>query len=136
VREVARLVDERMRHIASQLATHDLPKLAILTALNIADELHNLREHYEREVSAAAPSRAGDDAGGHSRAAGAGEEDRRTRDEPASWFEAIFDAEEPERGRGERLSSRVSAKLHALRPSGQGSLAIDIDGPEEESRGS
>lgn len=50
VRRVARTVDERMRAIASQLAVHDVAKVAVLTALNIADELEGLREFYEQEL--------------------------------------------------------------------------------------
>src|SRR5918911_728617 len=50
VREVARLVDERMRQISSQVTTHDVLKIAVLTALNIADEMQNLRNYYEQEV--------------------------------------------------------------------------------------
>jgi|GEM_PF-621631 len=50
VRRVAELVDERMREIASQLAVHDAAKVAVLAALNLADELALVREHYEREI--------------------------------------------------------------------------------------
>ena len=38
--ELAQFVDSRMREIASQLSTLDPLKIAILAALNIADELH------------------------------------------------------------------------------------------------
>src|SRR2546423_695776 len=50
VRQIARLVDERMRQISSQMTTHDVVKIAVLTALNIADEMQNLRKYYEQEV--------------------------------------------------------------------------------------
>jgi cell division protein ZapA len=50
VRRVAELVDERMREIASQLAVHDAAKVAVLAALNLADELELVRQHYEREI--------------------------------------------------------------------------------------
>ena len=42
VREVARIVDERMREVAGNVSTAALGKVAILAAVNIADEL--LRE--------------------------------------------------------------------------------------------
>lgn len=38
--ELAQFVDSRMREIASQLSTLDPLKIAILAALNLADELH------------------------------------------------------------------------------------------------
>lgn len=50
VLRVAELVDERMREIASHLAVHDAAKVAVLAALNLADELELVREHYEREI--------------------------------------------------------------------------------------
>jgi len=42
VREVARIVDERMQDVAGKVSTAALGKVAILAAVNIADEL--LRE--------------------------------------------------------------------------------------------
>src|SRR5919206_3516108 len=47
---VARAVDERMLAVASQLAVHDVAKVAVLTALNFADELQTLKDSYEREL--------------------------------------------------------------------------------------
>ena len=38
-REVARLVDERMNYIADRIQTADSYRIAVLTALHIADEL-------------------------------------------------------------------------------------------------
>ncbi|HZT57145.1 MAG TPA: cell division protein ZapA [Pyrinomonadaceae bacterium] len=52
LRRVAQLVDERMRSIASQLAVHDVAKVAVLAALNLADELEILKDSFERELSA------------------------------------------------------------------------------------
>lgn len=52
VERVARLVDERMRAVASGLAVHDVAKVAVLTALNLADELEGLRDFYETELRA------------------------------------------------------------------------------------
>ncbi|HJQ34413.1 MAG TPA: cell division protein ZapA [Pyrinomonadaceae bacterium] len=47
---VARIVDERMRAIASGLAVHDVAKVAVITALNLADELEGLKNFYESEL--------------------------------------------------------------------------------------
>ena len=42
--ELARFVDSRMREVASQVATVDPMKIAILAALNIADEFSRYRK--------------------------------------------------------------------------------------------
>jgi cell division protein ZapA len=50
IRRVAAYVDEKMRLIADVARTVDTQKVAVLTALAIADELHRLREERgERE---------------------------------------------------------------------------------------
>lgn len=48
--ELARLVDSRMRDVAAQVATIDPLKIAILAALNIADEFSRLKSQRERAV--------------------------------------------------------------------------------------
>src|SRR5215213_2070083 len=52
VRRLARLVDERMHAVADGLAVHDVAKIAVLTALNLADELEGLKSFYETELRA------------------------------------------------------------------------------------
>jgi cell division protein ZapA len=49
LQEVAALVDRRMREIAEKVATVDTAKIAILAALNIADELFRCKKHQEGE---------------------------------------------------------------------------------------
>lgn len=44
LQELAELVDARMREISERVRTVDSVKIAILAALNIADELHQCRE--------------------------------------------------------------------------------------------
>lgn len=154
VRQIAQLVDERMRQISTQFTTHDVSKIAVLAALNIADELQRMKDYYEREQPTqppqTLPAASGD--GGESRDArggGAGEsggragpEGREARGEregregkePESWFEAIFDSEEPRRERGERLSSQSAAKLQSLRPTApQEPLTIEPEREKDES---
>jgi len=48
--ELARFVDSRMRDVAAQVATVDPAKIAILAALNIADEFSRYRK--ERQEAA------------------------------------------------------------------------------------
>jgi len=45
--ELARFVDTRMREVAAQVATVDPMKIAILAALNIADEFSRYRKQRE-----------------------------------------------------------------------------------------
>ncbi len=46
---LAEVVDQRMREIAQQVSTVDTAKIAILAALNIADELLQCRNQQEGE---------------------------------------------------------------------------------------
>jgi cell division protein ZapA len=116
VRRAARAVDERMQTIASQLAVHDVAKVAVLTALNLADELQSLKDSYERELQellerADALSAAREEPPAEEPEPAPAPESR-----PSSWFEAIFDADPPERtSADERLSSQISTRLQRLR---------------------
>ncbi len=47
VTRLAEFVDRKMRNVAEQTSTVDSLRLAILAALNIADEYHILRKKYE-----------------------------------------------------------------------------------------
>lgn len=44
LQELARFVDQRMREVADRTSSVDTVRIAILTALNIADELYRERE--------------------------------------------------------------------------------------------
>lgn len=135
IKRIAGLVDERMRLISAHATAHDLAKIAIFAALNIADELSDTREHYEREFQKllARPPEDGEDAG-HT---GEPEQveptptgDAQKPEERGSWFEDIFDAPESDaaKGRSERLSSKISAKLQSLRqPKQETSFTIEDD---------
>ena len=119
VRRVAQLVDERMRLIASQLAVHDVAKVAVLAALNFADELEVLKDSFERELSALLLSQPEEEDYAEPEGyvepqdvAQAPVEETRTDAslaEDQAWFDSIFDPETT-RG-GERLSTQVSSRL-------------------------
>jgi len=47
IADLAEYVDSRMRLISQQAATVESLKVAVLAALNIADELHVLKRKYE-----------------------------------------------------------------------------------------
>lgn len=125
VERVARLVDERMRAVADGLAVHDVAKVAVLTALNLADELEGLKSFYETELR-----------GMLERARAEEEEELELEPaapeapavpdvveeppptEPAqeeqSWFDAIFDSDAPPARTGdERLSSQITSRLRS-----------------------
>jgi cell division protein ZapA len=51
VRQLAQFVDERMQAISSHTSVVDYAKVAVLAALNIADELHRLRLEAETAQS-------------------------------------------------------------------------------------
>jgi cell division protein ZapA len=110
VRGIASLVDERMKQVASHITTHDVSRIAILVALNIADEMQNLKAQYESEIERLLNDSSLDKA----------DEDKDVRlNESArgSWFDEIFEADIPSKDRADRLSSQVSAKLQSLRKS-------------------
>jgi cell division protein ZapA len=121
VLRVARLVDERMRAVADGLAVHDVAKVAVLTALNLADELEGLKSFYEAELREVLErARAADEP--KPRAAEALAEpdvvEETAPAEPAqeeqSWFDAIFDSDAPPARTGdERLSSQIASRLRS-----------------------
>jgi cell division protein ZapA (FtsZ GTPase activity inhibitor) len=137
IERIAGLVDERMRLISAHATAHDLAKIAIFAALNLADELSDTREHYEKEFQkllANAPADNGPEIGQTDETERI--EDNATEEQPKqegrqSWFEDIFDAPESDaaRNRSERLSSKVSAKLQSLRqpPKQETSFTIEED---------
>ncbi len=51
IAELAEYVDTKMRLIAEQAATVDSLRVAVLAALNIADELHVLKRKYDSVAS-------------------------------------------------------------------------------------
>jgi len=137
VMRAARAVDERMQAVASQLAVHDVAKVAVLTAVNFADELQSLKDTYERELQELL-ARADALAAAQEEATARAEEEAAARAEealaapaaepepapatespapsrPSSWFEAIFDADPPPERGDERLSSQISSRLQRLR---------------------
>lgn len=127
VRQIANLVDERMRQISAQITTHDIVKIAVLTALNIADEMQNLRNYYEQEVQPLVSQLSG-----HQEARATEEE----KDEDAankSWFDDFFESKVETKDRAERLSSQVSAKLQSLRePNAEPIMGITTEQEESD----
>jgi cell division protein ZapA len=51
IAELAEYVDTKMRLIAQQVSTVDSLRVAVLAALNIADELHVLKRKYDSVAS-------------------------------------------------------------------------------------
>jgi cell division protein ZapA len=128
VRQVARIVDERMRSISAQITTHDVTKIAVLTALNIADEMQNLRNYYESEIQPLL-SKLSEYQEKNERESAV--KDASEPEKPQSWFDDFFDSKVETKNREERLSSQVSAKLQSLRQtnSGQSGITTEDDIP-------
>lgn len=111
---VATLVDGRMREVAAHMATIDVAKIAVLAALNLADELESLkgddRGAVATEVAEPETAREATPGDEQSPEAAAAHPERR------SWFEEIFEADEPTRRGNDRLGTQITARLHARRP--------------------
>lgn len=127
IKRVAQMVDERMRQISAHTETFDLARVAVLAALNIADELQRLKEDYEEERRALVPQPAPLTTKTTEQSDASADSESRKSDEPQSWFEAIFDDDEPVKERRERLSSQVSAKLQSIRPSESESMSLTVE---------
>ena len=125
VQQIARLVDERMRQISSQITTHDISKIAVLTALNIADEMQNLRNYYEQEIQPLLANLSGQQEAAPAKENAA--QDETEPDQPQSWFDDFFDSKIETKNREERLSSQVSAKLQSLRQPSSDQLGITTE---------
>jgi cell division protein ZapA len=126
VRRVAGLVDERMREVAAHMRSLDVTRIAVLAALNLADELESLRAEQSRASEAATHDDTDAGAGDAAPPADApadfraGDAQPNARDAAAtrrSWFEEIFEAEDDRSARDSerRLSTEISAKLRPRR---------------------
>ena len=134
VLRVARIVDERMRAVADGLAVHDVAKIAVLTALNLADELEGLKSFYETELREVL-ERARAEEEPAPPAPEAFVQPDVTEEPPApvqggqSWFEAIFNSDEPPaRADDERLSSQIASRLRRLRQPSPGNSITEGEG--------
>jgi cell division protein ZapA len=119
VMEIASLVDERMKQIASHITTHDVSRIAILVALNIADEMKSLKAQYESEIERILKGSSVETTVEDNNA-------RLPEGERASWFDDIFEADVQPKDRAERLSSKISAKLQSLRKNETPEPGIDV----------
>lgn len=139
IRRIARLVDERMHEISAQLTTHDAAKVAVLAALNIADELQTVREKYEREreawlLAATPPPPPLTETNKELAELAAEEAAQQKASEQQTWFDAIFDDEAPARLSRERLTSQISAKLQSLRQANETHLEAERENGRPSSR--
>lgn len=135
VQRVARLVDERMRAVANGLAVHDVAKVAVLTALNLADELEGLKSFYETELREVLERARAEEEEPETPAPAPfvrpdiPEEPPAPVQEEPSWFEAIFDSDAPPARAGdERLSSQITSRLRRLRQPAPGNSIINGEG--------
>jgi cell division protein ZapA len=145
VQRVAQLVDERMHAVAHGLAVHDVAKVAVLVALNLADELEGLKSFYETELRGMLERARAEEELEPDEPEALAEPDvteEPPRPEPApeeqSWFDAIFDSDAPPARTGDerlssqittRLRSQVSARLRRLRQPSPGNSITDGEEP-------
>jgi cell division protein ZapA len=119
VRQLAQFVDERMQAISTHTSIVDYAKVAVLAALNIADELHRLRldaetaESSERHQVPADASQAGEEG-----AAPLASVESQSRGGD-SWsysdiFESLPSSKEPQ----QKLGHNITARLRQLRGEG------------------
>lgn len=128
VREAARIVDERMRQISSQITTHDVVKIAVLTALNLADEMRDVKNYYEEEIRKIFSQAPGEqEEAEESLSAEGSAEQEREEERQQSWFDNFFDSDVPVKDRSERLSSKISAKLQSLRMANQENISLESE---------
>lgn len=111
VRRIAEYVDLRMQEISAQTQVLDYGKIAVLAALNIADELHRVRQAQEQPDS---PAAAATPAGQTTPEASS--PDAARQGNRAGWNYADIFEELPERkDAGERISQQVASKLRQYR---------------------
>ncbi len=114
VRELARFVDERMQAISSHTSIVDYAKVAVLAALNIADELHRLKLEAQRPETGDAPPPLAKASEAARPAADAGASPGRS-DEGDSWsYSDIFEAL-PSRESLPKLGQNITTRLRQLR---------------------
>jgi len=129
VRRVAGLVDARMQEIAQLVPSGDVLKIAILAALNIADELCRLRQ-FQEEQQAQTDSASSEPPQGLARELEAAQEaapDDTEGGQKAWSYEDIFEFAPSKRSSG-RMTEQVANRLRSLRQTEQGALTIK---PEE-----
>ncbi len=121
VKHLAQFVDERMRQIALLAPNHDVVKIAVLAALNIADDFQRMKELYEKEQSSKLQA-----VEGHQEPP-RDVETNQQESKQQSWYEDLFDSGTAARKNDERLSSLISSKLQMLRQPNQDSLTIEAE---------
>src|SRR3954471_4958183 len=125
VLEAARIVDERMRQISSQITTHDVVKIAVLCALNLVDEMRDVKNYYEEEIRKIFSQAPGEQ--GESLSEKESAEKQQENERSQSWFDNFFDSDVPVKDRSERLSSKISTKLQSLRMTNQENISLESE---------
>ena len=122
--------------VANGLAVHDVAKVAVLTALNLADELEGLKHFYEAELRevlerARAEEEPATPAPAEFTPPAVVAEPPAPAQEEQSWFEAIFNSDAPPARTGdERLSSQITSRLRRLRQSPAGNSITEGEGDD------
>jgi cell division protein ZapA len=135
VRQLAQFVDERMQNISTHTSIVDYAKVAVLAALNIADELHRLKLKAEKaeKAEAVAPNNMQQDSASAQGSEGAEAAPASSVERPGregdSWsYSDIFESLPGGRESLPKLGQNITTRLRQLR--GEGSAASPQE-PEE-----
>jgi cell division protein ZapA (FtsZ GTPase activity inhibitor) len=105
----ARIVDERMREVSSRITTHDVAKIAVMAALNIADDLLTLSEQRAQPHAGAPPAETAPEP---AEAPAAADDDAKLAPARISWYESVFDDElGTPQSRRDRMSNQITERL-------------------------
>jgi cell division protein ZapA len=130
VRRLAQFVDERMQAISTHTSVVDYAKVAVLAALNIADELHRLKQDAEMTVSSERPQNSTEESrpeeAGPTPTAASAEGQGRAGD---SWsYSDIFESLPSSKETLPKLGHNITTRLRQLRgDSGPASTAEPED---------
>ena len=120
IEQVANLVDARMHEVSDHLHTVDSLKIAVLAALNIADELCRVQrllqqQNPEPSQKVAEPEQ---------------QATHGYREEKGWSYEDIFESLPSRRSTPSRMADQVANRLQSLRQASQDRLTILTDGEE------
>ena len=131
VRKLAKFVDDHMREVSAQTLIVDTVKVAILTSLKIADELHRVKELYEREKSQV-DSVSSECSQMLEKVLEAPAPNGREVSRQEDWsYEDIFEPLGPEKNTAGRLGEQVAARLQSRRLAIRDEISINLEKEEE-----
>lgn len=119
VKQLARFVDERMQAISSHTSVVDYAKVAVLAALNIADELHRMKAATVTSPSSDSPQNPAPQEGPEEeRQATAASVEGRKREGDSWSYSDIFESLPSRENPLPKLGQNITTRLRQLREEG------------------